>query len=86
MSGPINRVVILIVNALNDIRLFAQTGVRKGGISSSEIFQVRFKRADVDGGAAWNFVAQIQGRCDFLHLIDSGELSNTHTHCVAGMN
>ena len=60
MGGTINRVVILIVNALDDIGLFAHAGVGKGGISSREIFQVRFKRADVDGGPVWNLVARFK--------------------------
>ena len=59
MGGTINRVVILIVNPLDNIGLFAHTGVGKGGISSGQIFQVRFKRANVDGGPMRNLVAEI---------------------------
>ena len=43
MGRAINRVVILIVNALDNIGLFAHARVGKGGVSSGQIFQVRFK-------------------------------------------
>ena len=37
MSGAINRLMILIINALDDITLFANPGVWKSAIGGSQI-------------------------------------------------
>src|SRR6266404_4348981 len=82
----INRLVLGIVDSLDDVSLLAHTGIRKNRVSGGQIFQVGFKRTDVNGWTARNVVAQIQRGRDFLDGIEPGELPNPHTHRVARVN
>ena len=86
MRGKINRFVLLIVDALDDVRLLPHTGVGKNRVSGSQIFQVRLKRTDVDRGTVRNILSNTEIVRDLLHCIKSGELSDAHAHGVAGMN
>ena len=70
----INRFVSLIVDALDDVRLFTYAGIRKNSISGSQIFQVRLERPDVDRGTVGNILGNPQVIRDFLHRIKTGEL------------
>ena len=86
MRRAINRIVLLIVDALDDVSLLAHAGVRKNGIGGGKILQVGFERADVNGGAARNIFAEVERGRDFLHGIEAGELADAHAHGVARMN
>src|SRR6266496_3836516 len=86
MRGKINRFVLLVVDALDDISLLAHASVWKDGVSRSEIPQVSFERTDVSRGTRWNILTEIERGGDLLHRIESGELTNAHTHGVARMD
>ena len=75
-----------VVDPLDDVGLFAHTGVRKNGVSGSQIFQIGFERTDVNRRAARNVVAEIQRGRNFLDGIEAGKLPNANAHRVARMN
>src|SRR5436853_6841511 len=75
-----------IVDSLDDVSLLAHTGIRKNRISGGQIFQIGFKRTDVNGRTARNVVAEIERGRDFLHGVKPGKLPNSHAHGVARMN
>src|SRR6266536_2196991 len=86
MRREINRFVLLIVNTLDDVRLFAHSGVGKHGVSGSQIFQIALERTDVAGGPMRNVLSNSKIIRDFLYRIESGELANAHAHGVARMD
>src|SRR5437879_7949263 len=77
---------MLIVVALDDIRLLAHPGVWKNRIRGRQSPEVGFERADVNRGAVRNIFAEIECGSDFLDGIEAGELTDPHAHGVAGMN
>ena len=86
MRGKIYRFVLLIVDSLDDVRLFAHTGIGENSVTGSQIFQVRLERTDVGGGPVWNILSDAKIIRDLLHRIESGELSHSHAHGVARMD
>src|SRR4029077_6309849 len=86
MRREINRFVLLIVDALDDVRLPAHSGIGKHSVSGSQIFQVALDRTDETGGAVRCLVSNAKIIRNFLYRIESGELANAHAHGVAGMN
>src|ERR1700738_3358430 len=86
MRGAINRIVFLIVDPFDDVSLFAHTGVWENGVGGRERLEVGFERTDIDGGPAGNVFAEIKGGCDFLDIVETGELSDAHAHGVARLN
>ena len=86
MRREINRFVLLIVDALDDVCLPAHSGVGKHSVSGSQIFQIALERTDVAGGAVRNVLSNAKIIRDFLYRIESGELANAHAHGVARMN
>ena len=86
MRRKINRFVLLIVDALDDVCLLAHSGVGKHSVSGSQIFQIALERTDVAGGPMRNILSNAKIVRDFLHRIKSGELPNAHAHRVARMN
>src|SRR5439155_22109380 len=83
MSGPINRLVFLIVNPLDDVSLLANPAVRKNGVRGSETFEVRLERTNINGRTARNVFAEVESGRDFLHRIKAGELADSHAHGIA---
>src|SRR4029453_5914195 len=86
MRREINRFVLLIVDALDDVCLPAHSGVRKHTVSGSQILQITLERTDVTCGPARNILSNAEIIRDFLYRIEAGELANAHAHGVARMN
>src|SRR5215831_5440864 len=86
MRREINLFVLLVVDALDDVRLFTYSGVRKNRVSGSQISQVALERTDVAGRPMGNLLSNAKVIRNFLHRIESGELANAHAHGVARMN
>src|ERR1700746_1710216 len=86
MRCEINRFVLLIVDALDDVCLPANTSVWKNSVSGSQIFQVALERADVAGGPVRNVLSNAEIVRDFLYPIEARERANAHAHGVARMN
>src|SRR4030095_2168330 len=85
MGRKINRFVLLIVDALDDVCLSANPSVGKHSVRRSQIFQVALEGTDVAGGPTRNLLSNAKIVCDFLHRIKSRELPNAHAHRVARM-
>src|SRR5918996_4120573 len=83
MRGEINRFVLLVVDALDDVSLLTHAPIWKDGIRRSKVSQVGFERTDVSRGTGWNILTEIECDGDFLNGIKSGELTDAHTHGVA---
>src|SRR6476619_5070548 len=86
MRGEVNRFVPLIVDSLDDVCLLAHPGVWKQGVSGSHIFQIALERTDVAGWPVRNVLSNAKIIRDFLYRIESGVLTNAHTHGVSRMN
>src|SRR5215469_7271455 len=86
MRREIYRLVLLIVDALDDICLPPYASVGKNSVSGSQIFQIALERTDVASRSARNLLSNAKVVCDFLHRIKSRELPNAHAHGVARMN
>src|SRR5204863_6989406 len=86
MRREINRLVLLIVDALDDVSLSADSVIGKNSVSRSQILQVAFERTDVAGGPVRNVLSNAKIVRNFLHRIEPGELANSHAHGDAGMN
>jgi hypothetical protein len=65
ICAEINRFVLLIVDALDDVRLPAHSGVGKHSVSGSQIFQVALERTDVAGRAVRNVLSNAEVVRDF---------------------
>src|SRR5215470_17820910 len=83
MRGAINRLVVGIINSLDDVSLFAHPGVWKNRVRGSQIFQVRLERTDVDCWTVRNILGNAEGVGDFLNSVKPSELPNAHAHGVA---
>src|SRR4030095_11005094 len=86
MRREINRLVLLIVDALDDVCLPADSVVGKNSVSRSQIFQIALKRTNVAGGPVRNVLSNAKIVRNFLHRIEPRELTNAYAHGVAGMN
>jgi hypothetical protein len=86
VRGEVNRFVLLVVDALDDVSLLAHASVWKDGVSRSKVPQVGFERTDVGRRAGWNILTEIECGGDLLHRVGSGELTDPHTHGVARMD
>src|SRR5438477_12806422 len=86
MCREINRFVLLIVDALDDVCLPADSVVGKNSVSRSQILQVALERTDVGGGSVRNVLSNAKIVRNFLHRIEPRELANSHAHGVAGVN
>ena len=62
MRREINWFVLLVVDTLDDVRLFAHSCVGKNSISRSQISQVALERSDVAGGSVRNFFSNAETR------------------------
>src|SRR5256885_10576188 len=79
MGGSINRLMILIINALDDITLFANPGVWKSAIGGRQVLLISFKDSQIVGGARRGLVAPDLARSALLAL----RLNRVMTHAVA---
>src|SRR4029453_5251300 len=86
MRGAVNRFVLLVVDALDDVSLLAHAPIWKDCVSRSKVPQVSFERTDVSRRTGWNILTQIERGGDLLHRVESCELPNPHTHGVARMD
>ena len=86
MRSAINRLVIRIVDPLDNIRLLADSCIGKNRVRGSQIFQVGLERTDVDGWTVRDILRNPERVANFLHHIQPGELPNAHTHGVARMD
>ena|SRR6266516_5423282 len=86
MRGAKNWFVLLVVDALDDVSLLAHTLIWENSVSRSKVSQVGFERTDVSRGTGWNILAEIERDGDLLHRVESGELTDAHTHGVARMD
>src|SRR4051812_46708055 len=86
MGRAVDRNMIGIVDALDDVRLLPNPGVWKNGVSSREIFQIALERTDVNRGTVWNVLRQPEVKRELLDVIQMRELAHAHTHGVARMN
>ena len=78
--------MVLIIDPLDHVTLFPDSGIWKGGIRRRQILQARFKGANVNRGTVRNFVVQVQRRRNLLDLIEPGELADANAHGIARMN
>ena len=83
MRRAVDRVVILVVDPLDDVSLLSDPGVWENAVGRSEILQVGFKRTDEGSRAARDVFPQSKRRRDLLHVIDSRDFSDPHAHRVA---
>src|SRR6266480_280672 len=81
-----NWFVLLIIDALDEVSLLAHSSVGKDGVSGGKIFQIRFERTDVDRWPVRSILGKTKRGGDFLHSIQSRELTDAHAHCVARMD
>src|SRR5438034_3499820 len=81
-----NWFVLLIIDALDEVSLLAHASVGKDGVSGGKIFQIRFERTDVDRWPVRSILGKTERGGDFLHSIQSRELTDAHAHCVARMD
>src|SRR4029453_5438317 len=86
MRREINRFVLLIVDALDDVCLLAHSGVGKNSVSRSQIPQIALERTNVAGGPVRNVLSNAKIVRNFLHRTEPCELTNAYAHGVAGMN
>src|SRR6478735_8605429 len=86
MCGEVNRFVPLIVDALYDVCLPADSGVGTYSVSGSQIFEIALERTDVAGGPMRNVLSNAKIMRVFLYRIESGELANAHAHGIARMD
>ena len=86
MRGAKDRLVLLVVDALDDVCLLAHSGIGKNRVSSSQIFQVRLKRTDVNRRPVRNILSKAERVGDLLHRVESSELPDAHAHGVARMD
>ena len=86
MRGAKDRLVLLVVDALDDVCLLAHSGIGKNRVSSSQIFQVRLKRTDVNRRPVGNILRKAERVGDSLHRIESGELADAYAHGVTRMD
>src|SRR5438046_8394981 len=86
MRREINRFVLLIVDAFDDVSLPADSVVGKNSVSRSQILQIALERTDVAGGPVRNVLSNAKIVRNFLHRIEPGEMANAYAQGVAGMN
>src|SRR5260370_41582100 len=78
--------VLLVIDAFDDVSLFAHAGIRKSRVSGGKIFQVRLERTDVNRRPMWYFFAKTDRIIDFLHRFKSIELTHANSHGIALMD
>ena len=83
MCCPVNRVMLLIIDAFDDVSLLAYPGIGKSRVSGGKVFQICLKRADINGGSARNILGKTERGCNFLHGVKPGELTHANAHGVA---
>ena len=83
MRCAIDGLVLLVVDAFDDVCLLARPGIRKNRVSGSQIFQVRLERTDVNRRPMRNILRKAQCISDILHRVEPGELADAHAHGVA---
>src|SRR5262249_9127270 len=86
MRGAINWPVLRVIDPLNDVSLFADSGVGKNGVSCRQVFEVGLERTNVGRRSPGNVVSKSESGCNLLGVLESGELANSNAHGVPGMN
>ena len=82
----INRVVIGVVDPLDDVGLFPDPGVRENRVGRGEILQIGLERANVNRRPVRNVFSEPERRRDFRHVIEPGDFADADAHRVARMN
>ena len=75
--------VLLVIDAFDDVSLFAHAGIWKSRISRSKIFQVRLERTDINRRTVRNILAKTERIRDFLDGVKASELTDANAHGVA---
>ena len=83
MGGPVNGVVILVVNSLDDVSLFSDTRIWKNCVGCREILQIRLERTNEDRRSVRNIFSETDRSRNLLHIIDSRNFTHPHTHRIA---
>ena len=67
MRCTINRFVRLVVDSLDDVSLFAHSGVWENGVRRGKVLEVCLEGTDVNRRPAWNILREAERGRDLLH-------------------